>query len=295
MNRVEISTSGPILPSVVAVILSLFLIACSSSVSPPSGGGVDYQVAKVMFKQGNLDRVITLTDTMASAKSNSPEALEARVLRAVIFSSRIQAYKELADTYKKGSQAARNPQFVATYDRRRSNAVQYAGDATLSLGEVVLQFTSSPEFPKEVTLDAPWPSVEGPEEISDLTRISHGMWVPENQQDSIALDAQHKAVDEVLSELVGGDRNKARTEMQAGPVRLDGLDFALFLEEQMVEGLKIFGPNYLANPGQLKTLCDVADRMASTIAKMLQENPNKAKEAEFKKLQKQIEDAKKFT
>jgi|SRR5579875_948592 hypothetical protein len=295
MNRVEPSTSGPIPPAVVSVFLSLLLTACSSSVSPPKGVGVDYQVAKGMFKQGNLDRVITLTDTMASANGNSPETLKARVLRAVIFSSRIQAYKELADIYKKGSQAARNPQFVSTYDRRRSNALQYAGDATVSLGEVVLQFTSSPEFPREVVLDAPWPSVEGPEEIPDLTRISHGMWVPENQQDNIALDAQHKAVDDVLSELVGGDRSKARTEMESGPVTLNGLDFALFLEKHMVEGLKIYGPNYLADPGQLKTLCGVADRLASPIANMLKEKPDKAKEAEFKKLQKQIEDAKKFT
>lgn len=294
MRIVGASQSDQLRLWVLAVTSSLFLAACSSSVSPPKGASVDYQVAKVMFKQGNLDRVITLTDTMSSAQSNSPETLNARVLRAVIFSSRVEAYKDLADIYRKGSQAARNPQYVTSYDRRRGNALQYAGGAALNLGEVVMQFTSSPDFPKVVTLDAPWPSVEGPDEISDFARISHGMWVPDSQQDSVALDAQHKAIDDMLGELVGGDRNKAKAEMEAGPVNINCLDFALFLEKQMVEGLDIFGPNYLASPGQLKTLCDVADRVAAPIEKTLKEKPDKAKEAEFKKLQKQIEDAKKY-
>ena len=88
---------------------------------------------------------------------------------------------------------------------------------------------------------------------------------------------------------------KARAAMEAGPVKLIGLDFALFLEKQIVDGLELFGPKYLANPGQLKTLCGVADRLVPPIEAMLKENPDKAKEAEFKKLQKQIKDAEKLT
>ncbi|TAM78680.1 MAG: hypothetical protein EPN47_20020 [Acidobacteria bacterium] len=295
MNRDDPCDSGSAYLRILTILLTLFFAACSSSVSPPRGSGVDYQQAKVMFKQGNLDRALSLTDAIAEANSNSPDALNARVLRAVIYSGRIDAYRELADTYKKGSDIATKSQAVASYNRRRSNALQYGGGAALDLGEVVMQMTSKPDFPKELTLDAPWPDVEGPQVIDALTRIRRGAWVPEEAQDSAGLDAQHKGIDDVLAELVGGNRSKVRTAMQAGPVKLNGLDFALFLEKQMVEGLELFGPKYLANPGQVKTLCDVANRLASPIETTLKENPDKAREAAFKKFQKQIKDAEKFT
>jgi hypothetical protein len=295
MNRDDPSESGLPRLWIPTLLLTLFLAACSSSVSPPKGPGVDYQQAQVMFKQGNLDRALTLTDAMVEGDADSPGATEARVLRAVIYSARIDAYREEADTYKKGSDVATKSQAVASYNRRRSNALQYGTEAALNLGEDIMQLTSKPDFPKEFTLDAPWPSAEGPAVIEEFARIGRGAWVPEETQDSAALDAQHKAIADVLGEVVGGDRNKARKAMEAGPVKLNGLDFALFLEKQMVEGLELFGPKYLASPGQLKTLCDVANRLGPPIEAMLKENPDKAKEAEFKKLQKQIKDLEKLT
>jgi hypothetical protein len=280
---------------ILSVLLTSFLMACSSSVSPPRGPGYDYQQAKLMFKQGNLDRVLSLTDSMASGGSTTPEALKARVLRAVIFSGRIDSYKDLADTYQKGSQIATKAQSVTSYNRHRSNAMQYGSESALNLGEIIMEFTSKPEFPKEVTLDAPWPSVEGPQAVDNLARIRRGVWVPEDAQEAAGLDAQRKALDDVLADLAGGDRSKAKTAMEAGPVKIDGLDFALFLEKQMVDGLTLFGPKYLANPGQLKTLCDVAKRLVPPIETMLKEKPDKAKEAQLKKLQDQIKDFEKFT
>jgi hypothetical protein len=293
MNRDDPFESGSPRFWILTLLLTLFLAACSSSVSPPKGPGVDYQQAMVMFKQGNLDRALTLTDALVEGNADTPDALEARVLRAVIYSGRIDAYRELADTYKKGSSIATKSQAVASYNRRRSNAMQYGTEAALNLGEVIMQWTSKPGFPKEITLNAPWPSVEGPQVIDALARIRRGTWVSEDVQDSAGLDAQHKDIADVLAELFGGDRSKARTAMQAGPVKLDGLDFALFLEKQLVDGLDLFGPKYLDNPGQLKTLCDVANRLGPPIEAMLKENPDKAKEAEFKKFQKQIKDAEK--
>jgi hypothetical protein len=295
MNKDDSSDSGSPRLWVLAVLLISFLMACSSSVSPPKGPGLDYQTAKIMFKQGNLDRALSLTDSMASGNSSSPDTLNARVLRAVIFSGRVDAYKELADTYQKGSQIATNTQSVTSYNRRRSNVMQYGSDSALNLGEVIMEFTSKPGFPKELTLDAPWPSVEGPQVVDALARIRRGAWVPEDAQDSAVLDAQRKAIDDVLADLAGGDRSKARAAMQAGPVKLDGLDFAFFLEKQMVDGLALYGPKYLGNPGQLKTLCDVAERLVPPIEAMLKEKPDKAKEAQLKKLQQQIKDAEKFT
>ncbi len=295
MSRVDPSDSVSHHLWVLTLWLTVFLTACSPSVSPPKGPGVDYQQAKLMFKEGNLDRALSLTETMASGSPDDPGTLYARVLRAVIYSGRFRAYKELADTYKKGSQAASSPRFITSYNGGYSNALQYGGSAALSLAEVVMEFTSTPTFPKELTLDAPWPSVEGPEVVSALAKIRRGGWVPEDEQAAAALDAQRKEIDDVLAELVGGDRNKARTAMTAGPVKLNGLDFALFLEKQMVYGLAFYGPKYLSSPGQLKTLCGVANRLVPPIETMLKENPDKKKEAEFEKLQKQIKDAEKYT
>ncbi|HVB28438.1 MAG TPA: hypothetical protein VNG91_01385 [Terriglobia bacterium] len=293
MSRVDPSVSSSSRLWVLAVSLMLFLTACSSSVSPPKMPGVDYQQAKLMFQQGNLDRALSLTDPVASGSQGNSDTLNARVLRAVIFSGRIRAYKEVADACKKGSQTVANPRFRTSYDRRRSNALQYGSNAALNLGEVVMALAS--DFPKEVTLDAPWPSAEGPEVVAALTKIRQGGWVPEDEQDTAVLDAQHQAIDDVLAELFGGDRNKARMAMSAGPAKIDGLDFALFLEKQMVDGLDFFGPKYLGSPGQLKTLCGVAERLIPTIATLLKAKPDKAKDAEFKKLQKQIKDAEKYT
>jgi hypothetical protein len=295
MNKDDSSDSVSLRLRILAVLLTSFLMACSSSTSPPTGTGVDYQQAKVMFKQGNLDRVLSLTDAMASGSSNSPDSLNARVLRAVIFSSRVIAYKELADTYKKGSQVAKHPRNVSSYNSHCSNALQFGSDSALNLGEVVMEFTSKPDFPSDLTLDAPWPSVEGPGVVDAVAKIRRGSWVPEDAQDSAGIDTQRKALDDVLGQLVGGDRGKARTAMTAGPVKLDRLDFALFLEKQMVAGLALFGPKYLASPGQLKTLCGVADRLVPPIEAMLKQKPDKAKESELKNLQKQIKDAEKST
>jgi hypothetical protein len=295
MNRDDSSESVSPRLWISTLLLALFLAACSSSVSPPTGPGVDYQQAEVMFKQGNLDRALSLTDELASGNASDPDTLNARVLRAVIFSSRMEAYRKLADVYKKGSRAATKTQPVSSYNRRRSNAMQYGSEAALNLGEVIMELTSMPAFPKEITLNAPWPSVEGPQQVDDLARIEKGIWVPEDAQDSAGVDVQHKAVVDVLGEVVGGDRSKARAAMEAGPVKLTGLDFALFLEKQMVDGLDLFGPKYLASAGQLKTLCGVAERLAQPIEAMLKENPDKAKEAELKKLEKKIKDAEKNT
>ena len=295
MNKDDPSDSDSPRLWVLTLLLASFLAACSSSSSPPKGPGVDYEQAQVMFKQGNLDRALSLTDAMAAGDTSSASTRKAMVLRAVIFSGRIDAYRELADTYMKGTEVATKPQSVASYNRRRSNALQYGSEAALNLGEVVMQFTSKQGFPKELTLDAPWPGVDGPQVIDAFARIRRGAWVPEDAQDSAAIDAQHKAIAGTLGEMVGGDPAKARTAMDAGPVKLDGLDFALFLEKQVVEGVRLFGPKYLANPGQSKTLCGVADRLVLSIDGMLKENPDKAKEAQFKKLRKQIKDAEQFT
>lgn len=295
MNKDEPSDSGSLRLWILTLLLTSFLAACSSSSSPPKGPGVDYEQAKMMFKQGNLDRALNLTDAMAAGNSNNPGTLDALVLRAVIYSGHIGAYRELADTYKKGAEAATNSQSVASYNRRRSNAMQYGSEAALSLGEAVMQLTSKKDFPQELMLDAPWPSVEGPRAIDDFARIRRGAWVPEDAQDNAAIDVQHKAIIEVLGELVGGGHSKARVAMDAGPVKLNGLDFALFLEKQLVGGIELFGPNYLANPGQLKTLCGVAERLIPPIEAMLKEHTDSTKEAQFKKLQKQIKDAENFT
>lgn len=295
MNNDDPSDSVPLRLWIPALLLTLLFTACSPSVAPVKSLGMDYQQAKMTFRQGNMDRVLTLTDTLASGKASNPNTLKARVLRAVIYSSRIQAYKELADAYAKGSNAATKTQTVSAYNDRRSNAMQYGSEAALNLGEVIMEFTSAPAFPKELTLDAPWPSVQAPQMVDALSRVRIGAWVPEDEQDSAATDLQHKAVDDVLGELVGGGRSKAQMAMEVGPVKLSGLDFAFFLEKQMVDGLALFGPKYLAIPGQLKTLCGVADRFVPTIEAMLKEKPDKAKETELREIQKQIKDAEKFT
>lgn len=269
-------------------IPAITLTACTSSTPKPKGPGGTYQQAKQMFQQGNIERMLDLADPLASAKSDSPYNLDARVLEAVIFSGQVEAAKELADAYKKGSRLAKNPRYIAAFSRRRDDALQSGSTAALNLGQVALELTSNGSIPDTLILDAPWPSAEGPAVVAELDRISQGAWVAEPDQDAAALDAQRKGIDDALTELAGGDRSKARSAMMAGPVKLQGLDFAFFLRKEVENGAALFGRQYLDDPDQLKTLTGVSDRMTAAIESMLKQTPNKEKGEELKKLRDEI-------
>ena len=213
------------------------------------------------------------------------------MLRAVIFTGMLKGHKLAAESYTKGAEKTKNSQFRTAYERQRNDNLQYGARAALGLAEVAHQMTALGDLPKEVTLEATYPSAEGPVEVAQFAKIVEGGWIEPDQQEIASVDAQRKGIDDALAEMVGGDRSKARTALAAGPVKIDGLDFALFLGKQLLEGASIFDRKHSRDPQKLRVITNEADAVAKAAAALLKENPNKDKEKSVKKLQDQIKTA----
>jgi hypothetical protein len=273
----------------IPVFLSfVFLLACTPPVERPKGPAADYAEAKDVFKKGRLDRVINLTDGLAETKPPDQYALQARVLRTVVFSGQIKTFDNMADSYQKGQKAVRQAGYAANYRRARQDALQMGGNSALGLGEVAQQFIADGSLPKELVLDAPWPEAEGPEVVEQLKRVRDGGRISPEDQDAAALAASRKGIDDALAEIVNGDRAKARTALAAGPVKLNGVDFAIFLDQQVLSGAKMFDGSHLQDPEKLKTMCGLAESITQQALALLKESPNKDQEKAVKKLQGEI-------
>jgi len=274
------------------ILMGLMLMAaCSAPVPRPTGPAREYEDAKDMFKRGRFDRVLEFTDGPATASPPNAFTERARVLRVAVYSGEVKAYKELADAYRKGADNTKNSRFKAEYERLRHDYLQYGSRLALGLGEVAHQLTEGATIFKELTLEAPYPTVEGPLVVTQLGRVIEGGWIEPEDQEAAALDAQRKGVDDALAEMVGGDRSKARNALAAGPVKLDGVDFALFLGKQLLEGASLFDRKHMRDSLKLRTLCGEADEAARAALALLKENPNRDKEKAVKKLQDQIKTA----
>ena len=272
------------------VILPLlaFMLACSPPVQRPTGPAREYDDAKDMFKRGRFDRALEFTDGLASATPANAYTERACVLRAVIFIGYIKAHKELADAYEKGVDKTKNPRFQGDYGRQRHDNLQYEAHAVLGLGEAVHKLAEGAKISKELTLEAPYPAVEGPSQVAQLERVKIGAWIEPEDQEAAMVDAQRMGIDDALGAAVGGDRAKAREALAAGSTKINGVDFALFLAKQMLEGASLYDRKHMRDPQKLKLLCGVAGEAAGAALAGLKENPDPAREKEVKTLQDKI-------
>ena len=76
--------------------------------------------------------------------------------------------------------------------------------------------------------------------------------------------------------------------MNAGPVKIEGADFAIFLGQQMVDAAGFFDRKRMRDYQKLKALCDVADEAAAAALTLLKENPDTDKVKAAKKIQDQV-------
>lgn len=269
----------------------IFVVACSAPVQRPTGPHRVLNDAQDMFKRGRFDRALDFTDGLAKASPPNAFTERARVLRVVIFSGQVKGYKELVDAYGKGIDATRNLRFKTDYGRLRHDYLQFGSRLALGLGEVAHLLTEGASISKELTLEAPYPTTEGPLDVAQLIRVKEGGWVEPDDQEAAALDAQRKGIDDALAEVVGGDRAKARSVLAAGPVKLDGVDFALFLGKQLLTGASLFDRKHIRDSLKFRTLANEAEEAAKAALSLLKESPNKDKEKQVKKLQDQIKAA----
>ena len=184
--------------------LLAFMLACSQPIKRLTGPAREYDDAKDMFKRGRFERALEFTDGLASATPANAFTERACVLRAVIYTGFIQAHKQLADAYEKGVEQTKNPRFQGEYGRQRHDNLQYGTRAALGLGEAVHKLTEGGTISKEVTLEASYPSVEGPAQVPQLDRVKMGAWIELEDQEAAMADAQRMGIDDALGEAVGG-------------------------------------------------------------------------------------------
>ena len=274
------------------IALNLLLIsACGPSIQRPTGLASEYEDAKDMFKRGKFDRALDFTDGLVSGSTPNKFTERACVLRGVIFTGLIHAYKDVSDAYSKGAENAKDPHYRAEFVRLRHDNLQMGSKGALGLGEVARCLIHDGTLPKELTLEAPYPSVEGPLEVGELIRVSQGGSIEPEQQEAAANDAVRKGIDDSLAAAVGGDRTKARSALAGGSTKLDGVDFSLYLGQTLLDGAGLFDRTHIHDPERARTILNLADESAKAGLALLKDNPNQAKEDKLKKLQGEIKTA----
>ena len=263
-------------------------LSCSKPVPRPTGPAADYQDAKDMFKRLRLDRALGFSDGLATASPVTSFTERARVLRAVIYSGQIKGYKELAEAYAKGAEQTKNSHFKAEYGRLRHDNMQEGMRAALGLAETAHQLLEGGTVSKELTLEAPYPSTEGPLEVKELGHVREGGWIEPDQQESAAIDSLNKGIDDAMADAVSGDRSKARNALASGSTKISGLDFSLFLGNQLLTGASLFDRKHSRDTLKLRTICNEADEAVKAAEALLKASPDKDKENQLKKLQGQI-------
>ena len=273
----------------VVLLASLALtLSCSAPVQRPTGPAADYQDAKDMFKRSRFDRALEFSDGLASASPATKYTERAQVLRVVIFTGQVESYKELVEAYTKGADETKNTHFIAEYERLRQDNLQYGMRAALGLAETAHQLLEGGKVSKELILEAPYPSVEGPLEVADLAHVREGGWIEPDHQDAAAVDSLNKGIDDALAEAVSGDRSKARSALASGSTQIDGLDFTLFLGNQLMEAASLFDRKHSSDPLKLRAICNEGYEAVKAAEGLLKETPDQDKEKQVKKLEDQI-------
>jgi hypothetical protein len=156
------------------------------------------------------------------------------------------------------------------------------------LAETAHQLLEGGKVSKELILEAPYPSIEGPLEVADLGHVRDGGWIEPDHQESAAIDSINKEIDDALAGAVSGDRSQARDALASGSAKISGLDFALFLGKQLVEAASFFDRRHSRDPQKLRTVCDEGYEAVKAAEALLKETPDKDKEMQVKKLEDQI-------
>jgi hypothetical protein len=138
---------------------------------------------------------------------------------------------------------------------------------------------------KQLTLDANYPTTEGPAEVKQLASVEAGGWIEPDEQESAAADALRKGVDDALADVVSGDRAKARQALAAGSTQFDGAAFALFLAQELAQGAVVFDRHHGRDPQKLVTMCDEGEACLKAALALLKDTPNKDEDSAAKKLQ----------
>jgi len=124
--------------------------------------------------------------------------------------------------------------------------------------------------------------------VADLSKISLGAWVEPDKQEIDAVDSLNKGIEDALAETVAGDRSKARNALASGSTTLNGLDFTIYLGNQILEAGSLFDRKHSNDPMKQRTVCNEGFEAVKAAESLLKETPDPDKEKQVKKLEDQI-------
>jgi hypothetical protein len=268
-------------------VLGLLMAAVAVLVSCGNGPveAPPYARATEAFKNGRLTTALNLTEKLAIATPSVDTTDRARVLRAVIYTGQLKCASELSEAYSQGADKTKDSKVEVAYRRSQNDNLRIAEETAIKLAETAQQIVPNGVIAKDLTLEASYPSTEGPTEIADIATVEKGDWIDPDKQDSVTADALRKGVDDALADVVAGDRAKARQALAAGAAKLDGAAFAIFLAQELADGAVVFDRHHGLNPRRLTTLCDEGDQSLKAALAILKDAPNKDQEKQIKKLQ----------
>ncbi len=261
------------------------LVSCGPSANQPAVQTSPFAGAIDAFKGGNLDKALDLTDKLAAATTPAEFTERARMLRAVIYAGEMKSAMELAAAYSKGADSSKNPRFKTEYLRLHHDNLEIAEKAALNVAETAHQLAPNGEIAKELTLEANYPTTEGPTQVKALGRVEEGGWLEPDEQETAAADSLRKGVDDALADAVSGDRAKARQALSGGSVKLSGSATAIFLADELAAGAVIFDRHHGRDPQKLLAVCDEGEATVKAAQALLKDTPNKDQEKEAKKLE----------
>lgn len=277
-----------LVPAMLIVVLGL---SCSPPQPRPTGVAYEYESAKDMLRKGRFERALEFSEDPALASPPNAFSQRAQVFQVVVRGGLINGYKELVEAYQEGAEATKNPRFKGEYSRQRNDNLQYGSRLALGLAEVSHRMTETKELAKEYTLDAPYPSTEGPLTLPQLAKVTDGGWIEPDDQETVGKEALLKGINDALADAVGGDRSKARAALAAGPVKIGGVDFGLYLGKQLLIAASLFDKKHGRDSQKLRTVCGEANEVAAAVEGLLKESPDKDKEKTLNKLQADIKTA----
>lgn len=275
----------------ITILVLLASGACTPSAPRPTGPAADYDNLKSAFKSGRFERTLALTDSVAKASPPSPFSSKALVVRAVTYAGLMQGAKLTGESYQTGANVTKNPRFRTEYNRLSSDSFHAAAQAGMGLAEAAHQLIGGDLASGDLYLEVPYPSAEAPQQVPQLIKAQEGGWIESDQQEAAAADAMRKGIDDVLASVVSGDRAKAKSELTAGPVKLDPAYFLLFLGTQVKDAAGLYDRKHLRDPQRFKLLMDQATAAVDSGLAQLKKSPDSDTEKRFRKLQDQIKTA----
>ncbi|HEY6293982.1 MAG TPA: hypothetical protein VI455_20705 [Terriglobia bacterium] len=278
----------------IASMALALMVSCGPSRPTLTGPAAVYENAKLAFARGDLEsyeRALGFLESLTSADPPNDYTNRARVLRAIISGGELEGYKTLSEAYGTGASATKVPGPKSEYTSLERDTMRRGAELTLEIGESAMRLTKGNTIPKDLTLEAPYPSVEPPESVPVLDRVRQGLKIGQDDEAQAALDAPRAGVADALAEVVGGNRSEVRSKMNAGPVPLDSAEFALFLAKRVMAGASLYDKKHLYDPEKFKVLAGIADGAAQASAAALEQASDPEKAKSLKKLREEIKAA----